>query len=910
MASKLRLLTALTVLFMVCAACTGTPPDRAAEDREVELDPAELLDNGDLRVYPVLTVEVATLDQTRELFHRGEAHFESSTPFQQISWMMDAEEPSGIEYSVLKEDGSWSQWSPVEITFSEEIFHNALVALGEPAHEIRLRGGETIHSARFEFFEELQARPEILENPGLTPILETPSQEEEDLRTSIQAVAPSSLVVSRSQWGAALPNKICGNVVAPYRMAIHHTAVPSGDMGNPAVRMRQMQSYHMNNLGWCDIGYHFVVSQSGQIFQGRSRSNRPAAHVVNQNAGNVGISFIANFNSQTPTNTQLNTGADIIRWVHQTHGVQLNRTRIRGHREHAGQNTSCPGNNMIPMIDVLIQRASSTQSQPTPSEPAPPPPEPGGCVPAADSNASNAFFKDFRVTATGYDDAVRLYNAGITQGCSASPRMFCPKCPLTRRQMATFLARAANLNVSNPPAQATFSDVPVGSAGFAYVEAIAAAGITTGCGNGRFCPNDEITRAQAATMIHRAMDWPDEVPASAPSFSDVGVDNGHFAAIETMKQRCVTNGCGNDKFCPGDSLSRGQAAAMIARAFNLEGSNPCAAPGGCQASAAFGTENSLFKDFPTTAQGYDEAVLLFDAGITTGCTSSPELMFCPNCSINRRQMIMFIVRAAGLNTNTPPATPSFNDVGTDETGYAEIEAAYAAGITTGCGNGNFCPNREISRAEVATLIANARGWEPIDPTSSSFSDVAVNSTHHAGIESLADRCVTQGCRLGEFCPTGGVSRAHAALFIARAFDLDGINPCVDNPGGGFGAPDSGLTEPEFDLSGEEQEGVPPEVPGASCEDVDPDFVDASCSDEQSGNDSNDDTPDGPGDGATDDNGDSSGDDADGDDSSENGDTGTSTQVQGGCTTTPGAPTTMIFFVLGLLVYGLRRPGQS
>lgn len=59
--------------------------------------------------------------------------------------------------------------------------------------------------------------------------------------------------------------------------------------------------------------------------------------------------------------------------------------------------------------------------------------------------------------------------------------------------------------VSPAPATATFSDVPVGAFGFAHVEALAASGITAGCGGGRYCPDDPITRAQLAVFLAKAL---------------------------------------------------------------------------------------------------------------------------------------------------------------------------------------------------------------------------------------------------------------------------------------------------------------------------------------------------------------------------------------------------------------------
>ena len=59
--------------------------------------------------------------------------------------------------------------------------------------------------------------------------------------------------------------------------------------------------------------------------------------------------------------------------------------------------------------------------------------------------------------------------------------------------------------VSAPPASPTFGDVPVGAFGFAQIEALAASGITSGCGGGNYCPNQGLTRAQMAVFLAKAL---------------------------------------------------------------------------------------------------------------------------------------------------------------------------------------------------------------------------------------------------------------------------------------------------------------------------------------------------------------------------------------------------------------------
>ncbi|MDH3500564.1 MAG: S-layer homology domain-containing protein, partial [Acidimicrobiia bacterium] len=87
--------------------------------------------------------------------------------------------------------------------------------------------------------------------------------------------------------------------------------------------------------------------------------------------------------------------------------------------------------------------------------------------------------------------------AGITAGCDANS--FCPEDPVSRAQMAAFLARALGLE---PLASGSFADA-VGVHGGA-INAIEAAGISNGCAPGRYCPEVAVTRAQMATFLFRA----------------------------------------------------------------------------------------------------------------------------------------------------------------------------------------------------------------------------------------------------------------------------------------------------------------------------------------------------------------------------------------------------------------------
>lgn len=102
-----------------------------------------------------------------------------------------------------------------------------------------------------------------------------------------------------------------------------------------------------------------------------------------------------------------------------------------------------------------------------------------------------------------------LAEDGITAGCGGGD--FCPDSPVTRAQMAVFLERASRWPDPFSPPQASgtrFSDVPSDHWAAAWVEQLAADGVTGGCSTDppMYCPGDPVTREQMAVFLVRAFD--------------------------------------------------------------------------------------------------------------------------------------------------------------------------------------------------------------------------------------------------------------------------------------------------------------------------------------------------------------------------------------------------------------------
>ena len=166
----------------------------------------------------------------------------------------------------------------------------------------------------------------------------------------------------------------------------------------------------------------------------------------------------------------------------------------------------------------------------------------------------------------------RLANAGVTGGCSANPVMYCPEAPVNRAQMAVFLLRGKHGSAYSPPAASgtVFRDVPATHWAAAWIEQLQAEGITSGCGNGNYCPDTAVIRDQMAVFLLRAKYGSSYVPpAASGNFIDVPTNYWAAAWIEQLAKEGITTGCGGGSYCPVAATNRAQMAVFLVKAFGL-----------------------------------------------------------------------------------------------------------------------------------------------------------------------------------------------------------------------------------------------------------------------------------------------------------------------------------------------------
>ena len=264
------------------------------------------------------------------------------------------------------------------------------------------------------------------------------------------------------------------------------------------------------------------------------------------------------------------------------------------------------------------------------------------------------------------------------------------------------------------------------------VEALAVEGVLDGsdCGTGLFCPDDPLQRSVMAIWLVRMLDGADTAPTASDVFSDVDYNKGYAPFADRLAELAVTRGCATDplRYCPDENVTRGQMAAFLVRAFDLE-----AGP------------NAAFTDVGDGHTFVADIDALAASRVTAGCSTTP-LRFCPDRHVTRAQMATFLARAAGLvelpapvgaQPGEPPVfdpftTPTVSDIDLERLADAvesldpDAECAPTATpasledvaevlrITGGCLNVEYVALQGRTIAEVREELASDREVHAVD----------------------------------------------------------------------------------------------------------------------------------------------------------------------------------------------------
>ena len=218
-------------------------------------------------------------------------------------------------------------------------------------------------------------------------------------------------------------------------------------------------------------------------------------------------------------------------------------------------------------------------------------------------------------------------SAAINAGDSAGA------CPSTD-QRGTLRPQGAACDIGALEYSPTFLDVPMNYWSWQFIERLASAGITSGCGGGNYCPGQNVNRAQMAVFLLRGKHGSAYTPPAATGtvFADVPASYWAAAWIEQLYAEGITGGCGGGNYCPEAPVTRDQMAVFLLKAEHGSAYVPPAPTG-------------VFSDVPTTYWSAAWIEQLAAEAITSGCGGGN---YCPASAVNRAQMAVFLVKTFKL----------------------------------------------------------------------------------------------------------------------------------------------------------------------------------------------------------------------------------------------------------------------
>lgn len=205
------------------------------------------------------------------------------------------------------------------------------------------------------------------------------------------------------------------------------------------------------------------------------------------------------------------------------------------------------------------------------------------------------------------------------------------------------------------------------------------------------------------------------VAAQPGGFGDVAEGAYYSVPVSTLDEQGVFAGteCA-EGFCPDDPLDRKTMAVWIVRV--LDGEDPPA------------VTQTRFNDVDPDGFNAPFVERMAELEVTSGCGDGSG--YCPNGTVTRWQMAVFLSRAYNLPEGPDPG---FSDVPEDAWYGTAVAKLAASGITSGCGDGTgFCPNDDTTRGQMATFLYRAENrGEPVDPADSS--DTTTTADDAAGV---------------------------------------------------------------------------------------------------------------------------------------------------------------------------------
>ncbi len=297
----------------------------------------------------------------------------------------------------------------------------------------------------------------------------------------------------------------------------------------------------------------------------------------------------------------------------------------------------------------------------------------------------------------------------------------------------------------------------------AYVAALATRNLVKGFEDGTYRPDAGITRAQFATLVASAYE---DLPGirEPVTFVDVAANFWAYAAIDRAQRRGFIGGYPDQTYRPQQPMTRVQAISAVATGLRL--------PAAPASGLAVYQDRAQIPSYAVNA-----LAIASQAGLVINYPDPAQLR--PQEPITRGEVAVLIYQglvalgqaprlSTPVVTLSPPVQGSFADI-QNHWARDAIQALLNANLVRGESDGRFYPDRAMTRAQFAALIASAFSPSPRRPALS-FTDVPPSHWAAAAIQTAYRGEFLSGFPDQSFGPEGPVLRVQ--IWVALVYGLD------------------------------------------------------------------------------------------------------------------------------------------
>ena len=294
----------------------------------------------------------------------------------------------------------------------------------------------------------------------------------------------------------------------------------------------------------------------------------------------------------------------------------------------------------------------------------------------------------------------------------------------------------------------------------------------------QICFGAEIPKEGPSRRARVARRWTIQARRSATAEASVDSVGGSAGAVASMSTRTVN--LTGITWLAAMTRMRPRSAGRVTSRHHRAGPPRYGARGWLCVFAVVGSvlavaptaaaQTSSYEDVADDAYFTTPVADLATLGVFAG--TECEAGFCPSEAIDRKTMAVWVVRVLDGQDPPPVSESRFDDVDSGSFYAAFIERMAELEVTKGCGDGSgFCPDRNVTRAEMAVFIS--RAYDLPDGPDPGFSDVPSDAWYAADVGRLAASKITVGCGDGtRFCHGSDTTRGQMATFLWRAKNPD------------------------------------------------------------------------------------------------------------------------------------------